>query len=263
MATQYQEIPFDIHNIFWLDGGMWLLLFATAPIKLEIATIEKALATAPTADLSYRLALALLTDQEQDRAFLAFLDALNATEPQESWDFPEEALNAYLLGHTVAHSSDPSVNIFHAIALANRGEFAGFFTHFFTAYPHFKGTFLDFKTQATIYLRLSQRAYSKERYLQLAKECLIRALELEPRDSSIYRHLLHLEGDHASYLEKLCQSDVQLQRGDILPFVQGALRCGCTEIAERIVEKAKQRYSYSRAIEEAEKLLGREGCKNS
>lgn len=263
MALQYQEIPFDIHNIFWLDNRMWLLLFATAPIKLEIATIEKALATTPTADLYYRLALAQLNDQDPERAFISFLNALDMTESQELWDFPKQALQAYLLGEPIAYSEDLAINFFHAITLANRGEYAAFFTHFFAAYPHFKDTFLDYKTRATIYLRLSQKAYYKDRYLNLAKEYLLRALELESCDISIYRNLLRLEGDHRLYLEKLCQSDVQLQRGDILPFVQQALRIREREIAERIVEKAKQRYSYSRAIEEAEKLLGREACKKS
>ena len=237
---------------------MFALMLTLAPIKLEISTIEKAIEAEASADLYFRLAKARLCDQEVDAAFLDFLQALDLTEEKTAWQLPKPLLQKYFIGEVIEKSDDPSANFLYAISLANRGDLLNFFEYYFDLYPHFKGSFLDYKTRGIIYLRLSQRAIYKKRYQESAKICIEKALELEPKDGSLYRILMSLEGDHEALLEKLVQHEVYLHRSDILPFVQKALEFNRKEIAEVIVEKGQQLYSYSRSIEAAKQLLGRE-----
>ena len=236
-----------------------------SPLKEEIASLERSIEVSVSADLYYSLAKAHLKDQEQDRAFLSFLEALDASPKKEGLELPKEALDAYMVGKPPTELGDLATNFIVSISLANEGHFDLFFEHFFAAYPYFKGSFLDFKTRGILYLRLSKKATSKKQiYLNEAEKNLQSALELQPDDASIYRSLILLakdakkRGDVLGYLEKLKESDAHLLRTDVLFYVQEALALDRREIAEVIVEKGKQLYSYSRSIEAAEKLLGNE-----
>jgi len=244
---------------------MLLFLLMLAPLKEEISSLEMQIQTAPTSSLYFNLAKAHLKDQEVDRAFLAFLDALDQTERKEGLEMPKDALTAYFQGNLPIElkPDDLAHNFIASISLANQGHFDLFFDHFFAGYPYFKGSFLDFKIRGIIYLRLSQKAVEKrEFYLTEAQKNLRKALALECNDASLYRSLILLakdakkEEDILFYLEKLAKSEAHFLRQDILFYVQEAMMLGRREIAEVVVEKGKQLYSYSRSIEAAEKILG-------
>lgn len=252
---------------------MFFLLLLTIPIKEEIKECEKELRVEPHPEIYYRLAQATLKDQEPDRAFLYFLQALDMTQKRPcTLDLKKfnEAFNRYLRGEkpselTKLAGDDPALNFLVATAFANLGDFQKFFELFFSAYPQFKGSFLDFKTRGIIYLRLSQRDIeNRERYLKEATSYLERALALNSDDGALYRALILLakdakkEADVLSYLERLSKSEAMIGRDEIYPYVEECVTLGALDVAWKILERVKALYAYSRSIVAAEELLRRQ-----
>lgn len=212
-----------------------------------------------------------LKDQEQDRAFLYFLQALDATQKKEPLDLNRynEGLNFYLKGakpHEIVEleGEDLGLNFLVATAYANLGEFQKFFEMFYSAYPHFKGTFLDYKTRGILYLRLSQKNIERrEEYIAKAEKNLRRALELNYNDGALYPILITIAKDAKKgedvlcYLKKLSESEAMIQRSSILPYVQEAVDLGAHDVGSALVERARKLYSYSRSITAAEEILRR------
>lgn len=259
-----------MHALFFLAS-----LFP-CDIKQEIRHYETQLVQNPgQGALHFQLALAYLNDQHMEAAFLSFLKALELTPSQQPLVLDEEALRLYLSTQEPAQtarqllaryqeSSAPSIRLILAMAYANLGDYKNFMTYFYESYPHFADSFLVPKTQGIVLLRLSQQASTVElrhRYQEEALVALSLALERYPCDASLYKILLslakeeHNDGLIQHYLSSLVTHKVLVSRGDIYLYVREAISLGEFEIAQKIIDRAKQTYDYSRALAAAQDYL--------
>lgn len=245
------------------------------------------------AKIYYELAQEYFADQELDQAFQYFLLSLDATPfqgmptlTQEEKEIYEAALADYLEGV----GSDPVrfanrmlekygeiaeehegwifLNFLLASSYANLGHFEEFFHRFYRAYPFLGETFLAYKTKGILYLRLAQHGRDPEErcaYRQEALACLAKALNSNPKDSSLYKVLIFLAKDEKNdilvlnYLRKIVENKVQMARGDIYPYVQEAVKQGEYELGQRIIDLASDHFAYSRALIAAQEYLNQ--CK--
>lgn len=165
-----------------------------------------------------------------------------------------------------------------AVAYANVAEngeqFVRFFESFYRVYPSLYDHFLSHKTLAVLHLRLMQIAKDEvKRNLEQKKgvEFLTLALEKKVKDPALFKMLVlqSVEKQGAqkqdiekkeksallSYLEKMVDWQVAVARTDIVFYVNAALTCERSDLAEKILAIAKKEYNYSRSIQEAEEYL--------
>ncbi|MFN0065057.1 MAG: hypothetical protein ACKVOH_02335 [Chlamydiales bacterium] len=248
-------------------------------VKEEIRDCEYKLESAKHAqeksELYYRLSQAYFLDQERDKAFEFFLLALEMTpfgeslcdDPlyQEAFAFyqtatPQEMIEKYAKRDT----ENIALNFLLATGYANLGEFDRFFTHFYKGYPHFKESYLAYKTQGIMWLHLAQRSTDVEEkrlFQKRAVEYFRSALDQYPEDAGLYRLIIFLAHDEKneammlSYLQKLVDHQIAFTRGDIFFYVRTAVELKKFAVAKRILARAKELYDYSKAISAAEELL--------
>lgn len=265
------------------------LPLAALDVKEEIAVCQKMLASAKSGELYYKLASAYLHDQELDKAFQNFLLALHATpakSPPQMGQEEEECYSAALTHYLKGGGGEPEkmageliekyegranrhpewihLNFLIATAYANRGDFTTFFEKFYRTYPFLSDTFLAYKTQGILFMRLAQRTPSMEErgvYQERAWHYLSSALERNPQDGGLYKVLISLakEGKRGplvlSYLKKLVEQEVFIARGDICPYVQEAVAQGELELGQQIIDLAQGQYDFSRAVLAAQEYL--------
>jgi tetratricopeptide (TPR) repeat protein len=237
----------------------------------------------------YELARLYAQDQEIERAFSCFLEALKRVSQkpplpmsQEERAIYEPALQDYLahvsLDPTRAGrellerygqvaSKQPSylhLNFLIATAYANVGEYDQFFDRFYRSYPYLRESFLAYKTQGILYLRLAQRNTVKEERLAYQKEAfqyLRKALEQNTQEASLYKILIMLAKDKkdeaqvSGYLHQIVDCNVPIPRGDIYLYVKEAVDLEAFEIAQIVIDQGRTRYDYSKAIEAAQEYL--------
>lgn len=265
-------------------------------VKAEIEALQNNLKTAAAAEksrLHFQLAKALYFDQEVDKSFHHFLIALETVEPlptpkleEEETLLYQEALNEYLLNG----GNDPMqlakemlakygkkadenrhflyLNFLMSTAFANLGAYDSFFDRFYAAYPYLSDSFIAYKTQGILYLRLSQHGRStaeKHSYQEKALHFLSLALERNPKDASLYKVLILLAKDASkeecndslvlSYLQKMVESGSHIPRGDVYLYVREAVALGEYELAQEIIDKARALYEFSRALSAAQDYL--------
>jgi tetratricopeptide (TPR) repeat protein len=262
-------------------------------IKGVIAEKQQALSKATSEEqrsqIFYELALAYYQDQELDRAFSSFLEALKSvvklTPPEMG---PEEGLHFQnaLADYLAQGGADPAqiaegllqkygqiaeqnphflhLNFLIATAYANLGQFDNFFSRFYRGYPYLHDTFLAYKTQGILYLRLSHhgKASAERRgFQQEAFHHLRLALTRNPQDASIYKVLIFLakEENNASlihsYLQQIVKNQVVLPRSDVYLYVREAVALQAFELGQEMIDQARSHYEYSRAIAEAQQYL--------
>lgn len=262
-------------------------------IKKEIQRCLDKLGEKTTAQeksqIYYQLAMAYAYDQEVNKAFHAFLDALECQSPSEAAVLCEEeashygeALDYYLSGCGVdpvrtakeliqrygnlgkLHKEYYHLNFLLATAYANLGMYDLFFERFYPLYPQMQDSFLASKTQGILYFRLSQNESDTQlRRKNLAKAVnhLHLALEKNPQDGSLYKTLIFLAKEEESdalvlsYLQKLVDHRPKVARGDIYLYVREAVALEEYELAQEIINSARTLYEYSRAITEAQDYL--------
>ncbi|NGX61721.1 MAG: hypothetical protein K940chlam9_01210 [Chlamydiae bacterium] len=267
-------------------------LGAEGDVKERIAGYHTALEMAHGAEESlvhYQLAMAYLEDQELDRAFLHFLKALEKVEREaappmsvEEKKLYEEALGLYLaqsgqnpleMGHqllekyegvTSKHSEYLYLNFLLSAAYANMERFEEFFKCFYAAFPKMHDLFLADKISGILYLRIAKREADRElakTYREKAISSLSEALEKNPEDPGLYKTLLFLAKDEKNtplvrtYLEKIVAHRVPIARGDLSFYVQEAVALGEKGLGQSILDQARLRYDYSRAIERTQQYL--------
>ena len=262
-------------------------------IKKEIEAKESALILATSeaekSRLLYELALAYFQDQETEKAFLHFLEALKWVEAKTPppMDFTESslynrALDLYLSGE----SADPTLrakellesygecaaqnphylhlNFLVATAFANLGRYGEFFERFYKGYAYLQQSFLAYKTRGILCVRLSQHCKSSDLRCILRGEAmhyLTHALNLKPNDPSLYRTLVFLAKDEKNeemiltYLQRLIENQVGIARGDICLYVKEAVALGDYKLGQALIDLAKRFYEYSRALSCAQEYL--------
>jgi tetratricopeptide (TPR) repeat protein len=247
------------------------------------------------AKIFFDLALTSYQDQEVERAFFYFLEALKRVSKEAPIDMkdeeqsiyhqalqiylssagrePSEVATALLLEYGGIADRNPHflhLNFLIAIAYANKGEYDHFFTRFYEGFPYLSETFLALKTQGIICLRFSRLTRFQEERAHFQKEAftyLTQALDKNPHDPSLYKTLISLAKEENTslcthYLRKIVENRVILPRCEIYMYVKEAVLLGEFEIGQEIIDQAKAHYTYSRAIAEAQHYLDQEAVIN-
>lgn len=249
-------------------------------VKKELTVCKSLLEENPkNAEAHYRLAQAYYIDQELDEAFKHFLFALDFVEPKEalSLDNSKEAIDFYVsqtgsdpvraaADLLIRYKEDTSqqTRFILSMAYANLGQYATFFSDFYEGYPHYAESFLAYKTRGILALRLAQHEKELGRlasYREEAFKHLTTALEHYPYDASLYKVLIFLAKDEkndaliGTYLHKIVDHTVKVARADIYLYVREAVTLDDLDIAQALIDQAKEQYEYSRAISAAEDYL--------
>ncbi len=264
-----------------------------AEIKQTIFSKKQALQKASSggekASIFYDLARAYYEDQEIAQAFMHFLEALKRVDKrapcvmvQAEKNIYEPALANYLahVGRcpekaaselldqygevAAAHSDYVHLNFLIATAFANLGSYDAFFERFYRGYPYLSDSFLAYKTQGILYLRLSQLSSSMElrhTFQQEAAHLLTAALERNAKDASIYKVLVLLAKDKKddtlirTYLHGMVTHETPVPRGDISFYVREAVALCEWRTCQAIIDQARALYDYSRAVSAAQEYL--------
>lgn len=228
-------------------------------------------------------ACALLRGQKQEEAFRSFLKALDQPVANEE-AAPEnvtysEALELYLnpgkapadaaarIIENYSESEDKGVAYLLAVAYANKGDYERFFNYFWKAYRNNPDHYLAFKARAVLHIKLLERSPTPE-LREAEKREVFRfskmALEREPRDHSLYKLTLAFcpESERQEHLKanlnKIITNNIVTPRADIKFYVQQAAAAKEYGLADQYLEKAREWYRFSRAIEAAKEYLDRE-----
>ncbi|MBS4165017.1 Uncharacterized protein NEOC65_000063 [Neochlamydia sp. AcF65] len=234
-------------------------------------------------------AVAYYKDQEQEKSFKVFLEALKEIPATETVNILAEekiiyaqALKIYLedagydSGKTAAKLIsqfeplfEKNPNFYHlsyllAMSKANLGLYDQFFELFYHAYLHDPHHFLAYKAKAALYVKLFERAKTEEERQAARLQILSharKAVDIEPYDTSLYRMIIGFTQKDAkpqalsTYLNRIIEQNVVLSRIDIPYYVEIALAFHQYDLAQRLLDKAKQWYAFSRVINLAQKLL--------
>lgn len=260
-------------------------------LKEEIYKKEQALcrssSEAEKSRLFYELALAYEQDQDLEKAFQCFFQALQLCPKKEEAflnpgerEIYEAAVKEYLdlqgidpqglaqkLMETYGEKTRPGyfhLNLLLGMASANLEDYRRFFTNFYESFPQLHDHFLAHKGLGILSLRLSQFAHTsfqKHAYKEGALQYLMAALERCPKDSNLYRLLITLakeeknEALHALLLQKIVENKVAIPRTDVYLHVRDAVALQEFHLAQEIIDLARSLYHYSRSLSAAEQYL--------
>jgi tetratricopeptide (TPR) repeat protein len=236
-----------------------------------------------------QLAITYYKDQEHEKAFKTFLEALDEC-PQEKYEgmTAEEntvydlALKIYLQDaglnpiETAVKIQDQFASTyknnphFHqlgyllSVSNANTGDYTQFFKYFFNSYKYLPNHFLAYKSKAALHIKLFERALGdeqREKERQEIQNNVQKAIELEPHDTSLYRMALGFAPENlkpgmlSNLLKKIIDKNIVIQRIDIPYYVEMAIAFEKYDEAQSFINKAKEWYSYSRVIVVAQQRL--------
>lgn len=250
--------------------------------------LEKA-APAKCAEIQLKLAMAHWRDQEQERAFKAFLLALELTPKQvlDSISPDEEILYREALEIYLTHSGREAsagaqqlsecyaktlcehpdyhhLGYLVALADANLGQFEAFFPRFYKGYCADPDHFLAYKTRALLHHRLMERARDptqREEQREQALRNVQQALARFPNDVTLYQMSMSLALPHEkaslvqSALGKMTRGSLVVPRCDVLFFVKEAAAAEEWALAEQFLAQARQWYPSSRQVDTAAEYL--------
>lgn len=237
------------------------------------------------------LALLYLKDQDQEKAFEVFLQALDLCQSANVQDslftpYDEEAYRKVLAIYLdpssestqataqqliqevrsilQAKSDQHILEYFMAIAYANLGKYADFFEHFYSAYRYYPDHYLAYKTKAILHLKLLERTRDEgQRNIQRQKiiDNLHLAIEREPSDITIYRLLITFSPKEKKRelvqlsLNKIINGNIIIPRTHLMFYVIEATDIKDPELAQRFISRAKEWYPESRIAISAQKYL--------
>lgn len=239
--------------------------------------------------LLVELAILFLHDQEQEKAFYTYLEAINLVHLQPAVvDLPLsdslycDALTIYF-DHNGGTSKEKAQKIYNkyfsivkqkpdsyllsyvvAMALANLGRYDEFFELFLHSYTYFPEHFLAYKTKAILHIKLYERARTeklREYEQDLIYKNLELAMEKEPKDDTLYKLMITFSSQKKKpelvrrCLNKILDGNIILPRGDILFFVQEAVDIGEYKQAQSLIEKSRTWYQQSKIINSAQAYL--------
>lgn len=238
-----------------------------------------------------QLAIAYYKDQEHEKAFITFLEALEIpSERSESvveyeTESYQDALKIYLedaglspletarkiLGKFETaeqiKKDDAYLNFLIALSYANLGQYDRFFEKFYASYLKNSHHFLVYKAKAALSIKLYERAKTPEERTMQA-DCIIgyaqKAIELNPQDTSLYRMILgFVPSDKKAYwlqtiIQKLIDQNIMIARQDIAYYNELAIFFQQYDLAQKFLDKARSWYVYSRVINEAQQHLNQQ-----
>jgi hypothetical protein len=201
---------------------------------------------------------ALPLKEEVKEAEMALFQSLFPTY-EESLMSPSACAKLVQQAEEVLNKHDDyiSIEFYVAAGLANRGKFVLFFDRFFHAFMHRNDSFLAWKTQGVLHLRLyeaSSLEESRALHRRAAVTCFQEAFRRQPQDASLLVKLIFIlpQEEKRQFLEKVIDDFVRLQeapkRSDCFFLIEQALEYRSTESAKKLIDKAKVWYQYSRAL---------------
>lgn len=235
------------------------------------------------------LAVQYAKDQELERAFQTFIEAMDETlhDAPPPYTEAEQALydqaqNLYLsepsskakqvasrlrqeFGHTVAlHPEYYRVQYLIALAYANSDEFDEFFVRFYPSYKHLPEHYLADKTRALLDLKLMLWAKTPEEKAHYRSQVYLhaqRGLNKYQGDYSLYKMAIAFAPNEekadttAVLLNNMLSAPMILPRDEFLFFIKEATDIGRLDLAQGLLNQAKTRYGESRIIKSAEDLI--------
>jgi len=275
--------------------AMLLLLSSIEPavLKQGIAVkqqrLKKISSKTEKAQVCYELAQAYYQDQEIEKSFCHFLEALKNVDRQSPYDLsdqekgfyqaalvdylalsgfePQQEAERLLASYDIQAQEHPEflhLNFLLATAYANLGKYDLFFEKFYKGFPYLHDSFIAFKTQGILYLKLFQRTAlpeEKKVFHELASHHLDTALERNSQDASLYKILISLAKDADDiekvrvYLKKMAHSRLPIARGDICLYVKEAVSIGEYDVAQAMIDRASEQYAFSRSCLAAQEYL--------
>lgn len=237
-----------------------------------------------------QLSIAYYKDQEQGKAFEAFLEALAATpKPDKEAVLGEDEKALYVEGVKIyldpkerdpqdlslkirdlyaglwrLHPEYAHLGYLVALAYANLNDFPQFFDVFYRSYAQLPDHYLAHKTKAILHIKLYERKRTVEEKEQERKailEELQQAKLREPKDTTLYRLQIAFSPEEkkpevlSNNLNELLNSNMIVPRQDLPFYFDLLLAYGQVNLTEKLLTKAKGWYSYSRTIDAAEELL--------
>jgi hypothetical protein len=261
--------------------------------KAAIASLQESLEKASQgqrSELQKQLAIVYFKDQNLEKAFAVFLEALKSAQSEAAASVSEEeltlyekALKIYLDHHGPAEAREGAQIILTeysstlkdhpdyfllgyliAVAEANLDRFDTFFSRFYHSYRYFPQHYMAYKTKTVLHTKLFARAQTpKEQEVQrlaILENASI-ALEKNPQDTALYKMMISFSPENnkheavITYLNKIIEGNIIIPRADIAFFIQQAIATQQIELAQRFVYKAREWYPQSRVIDAAQAVL--------
>lgn len=232
------------------------------------------------------LAILLYKDQNPEKAFEVFLEALNEektkSEPpvsEEEKRLYDEALKLYLdqngeklssvattvckkYGSSIAlHPEYHQLGFILAASYANLERFPEYFERFYQSYQFFPKHYLAYKGKASLHAQLFARRRTladRRQQQELIIQNLENAINQFPADTSLYKLTIVFAPDDQKkvlinrYLNKIIDENIIIPRIEIVFYVHHALAVSETHLAQRFVNKAREWYPNSRALDAAQ-----------
>ncbi len=224
------------------------------------------------------LSIAYLRDQQEEEAFIAYMDLLKRAQKLAPKEPSEREVNRYNELFTLYLANDPKIddelanlpNDFYmcqflkATRLANARKYEEFFTTFYESYIRYPDTHMAHKTEGVIASSIFQRAKEpevKEIWRKRAIESFKISLKKNPHDISLHKMLIYTASDNEKkeILSFVCSEvlahNVMLARREIPFYINNLLLVEEVLLAESLIDKAKTWYEYSRILDEMQELV--------
>jgi tetratricopeptide (TPR) repeat protein len=236
------------------------------------------------------LAESYYKDQEHEKAYTAFFQALAHTAPPqapykllpEDEKMYKEGLAIYLEpsqrdpdavalqlrdlygGIIRLHPDYLELGYLVAVSYANLGEMERFFELFYHSYQQLPDHYLSYKSQAILHVKLMERAKTpedKEQQRVLVLQDLQLAKERFPMDTSIYRMQIAFanpedrEAILKRNLKEIIDQSIVIPRVDLSFYFDQLFAYREKELALELLTKARGWYPYSRTLDSVKQML--------
>ena len=151
-----------------------------------------------------------------------------------------------------------------ASSYANQHKFEEFFYSFYPAYTAYPNSYLASKTQGVLSTLLLQRARTpeeKEVWRKKAVAFFTKAFYEMPQDFGLHKMLIltALDSERAEAVKLVCntviEKNIQIPRSDVPFYIGQALGVHDIALADRLLDKAKSWYEYSRVLDDMKKQI--------
>lgn len=234
------------------------------------------------------LSKAYYVDQNHEKAFITFLEALETARAKDEPAGAEdsrlygEALNLYLDPHAQStrqtasaildrygsiikeHPEYSTLAFLVAASYANAGKFSDFFDLFYASYLKAPKHYLAYKTKAILHIKLFEKASSPEakeyQRRQIIKELGL-AADAYPNDHTLYKMMVAFAPQSQkaqiinNNLKTIVDRNMLIPRTDIGFYVEEAIKEQQFASAQRLIDKAREWYPFSRIINAAQEYL--------
>jgi hypothetical protein len=271
--VQAAGVFFDADALQKLDSGEYKELIVSTEDRLKKSADPK---------LYLLLAVAHLRDQQEEKSFQAFFKALEAAQSNKE-SFPSQReLDLFQQLWPIYIANDPTqleckvketlgqnpkaiyLEFLLASSSANQHKFEDFFYSFYSAYTLYPKSYLAYKTQGVLSTLLLKRAASpqeKELWRKKAIVFFTQAFYEMPQDFGLHKMLI-LTSTAAErpqimrqVVDVIIEKNIQIERADF-PFYMGQLMAAKDAAsAQRLLDKAKSWYQYSRMLDEMQKSI--------